>query len=78
MKVEALKGFSYLDERLNEQSIQAGAVFDMSPRFVPSALQNREVKPFRGKLEVKSNNQAKRRTSKPSRTKGKPTDHSNG
>lgn len=75
MKVEVLKSIEYTGENLTHHIAQAGEVVDLPSRFVPAALQNREVKPFKEKLEVKNNNPAKRRTRKPSRSQGKPTDN---
>ena len=53
-----------------------GEVVDLPSRFVPHALMNREVKPYKAKdIEVKSNKRTSPRTRKPSGAESKPKNH---
>lgn len=83
MKYKVIGKFQYFADGLTLSYFSGGEVVDMSPSFaaqflragVISPIEDRETKPLREAIEIKSNNPAKRRTRKPSRAKVKPTDN---
>lgn len=83
MKYAVVSQFQYFADGRTLSYFNGGEVVEMAPSFaiqflkagVISPIEDRETKPLRAQIEIKSNDSTKRRTRKPRRPKVESTDH---